>query len=261
MSLPQTGAGGMTIAREVYDRLPRAFVDYYQETFRGTRMIYGHWSGGPYTRAVGAYHRQISVKKPLELDELLDKYLDARNRRVGGTLTSIWHQVEQMKKSVELQVFDNAPWDRDLEGHTRHRDANSIAIAMMCGRGARLNDLGMASPLKAQVRSLVGLVAQACVAVDSPVERFMTASEAADNLDYPEGEGPAPPCGFRSTREVWDLEAWLDLDSEVLAAPLQAARSGWARLGDWVREQALRSVVELTRGQWEISAAASKPPS
>lgn len=255
-AFPASGAGGMTISDDLYASLPASFVRWYRQTFRGSRMLYGHWSGGLYTRAVGSYHRQIAVLKPLELDERIERFFEARNRRIGGALSALWNEVERLKQSVEVQIFESAPWDRDLPAHTRGRDTNSIAIAMMCGHGARPNDLGLVAPLPAQLRAMVRLVAQACIAVRSPVERFLTHSEAADNLDYPRTDDPAAPApahGFRTTRQACDLEAWIDEESAMLAAPLQTARKGWRRLGDWLREQVVREIVEQTRNEWHRS--------
>lgn len=253
---PQTGSGGMTIDASVYASLPAAFIEWYRTVFTGTRMIYGHWSGGPYSRAVGSYHRQVAVLKPATLDAMIDKYLEARQRRIGGAIASLWQQVEEMKQEVVLQTFENASFDRDLPGHTRGRETGSVALALMCAQGARLNDLGPRAPLPAQLHALVELTAEACDVVRSPVERFMTQSEAADNLDFAPSDAaaPAPPCGFRTTREVCGLEAWIEPDTQVLSAPLLAARPGWLRLGDWIRAQALWALAERTRPHWDSAA-------
>lgn len=254
---PETGMGGMSIDPEVYAPLPAPFVDWYRATFTGTRMIYGHWSDGPYTRAVGSYHRQVTVLKPATLDEMIEKYLETRRRRIGGAIASLWQEVEEMKHEVVLQTFDNAPFDRDLPDHTRGRETGSVAIAVMCAQGARPNDLGARAPLYAQLEALVDLTAEACESLRSPVERFMTHSEAADNLDFPAPDDPAaptPPYGFRTTREVFDLEAWIDPDTNGLSAPLLAARPGWVRLGDWIRARAVRALAERTRPYWDDAA-------
>ena len=257
LPLPHTGNGGITISSSVYDTLPPQFVKWYAETFRGTRMIFGHWSLGSLTRADGVAHRQIAVLRPAELEEMLARYEDARNRRVGGMLGGLWRQIEELKRKAEIQVFDNAPWNADLEGHTLGRDRNSIAISVMGGKGARPNDLGFMAPLPVQLQEMIRQVADACIATRTPVERFMTASEAADNLDLPRMDAPAaphPPRGFRTVREIWDLEAWVDTENGSLEAPLHSARVGWTRLGDWIREHALRTLASRTHDEWTHEA-------
>lgn len=247
---------GMHIRDSLYAMLPSAFVKWYRHTFRGTRMIYGHWSGGLYTRAVGTYHRQVAVLQPPQLDEQIERYFEARRRRIGGALVTMRADIERLKQQVTLQTFENAQWDQDLPGHTRNRDTNSIAIALMCGAGARPNDLGPVAPLPEQLRELVSLVADACVAVKSPAERFMTHSEAADNLDYPRTDdlsAPNPPYGFRTTCEVWDLEAWIDVETGELAAPLHSPRPAWTRLGDWLRDHVVRTIVGRTKDAWKTA--------
>lgn len=243
----------MTIASAVYDSLPPEFVAWYRSAFVGTRMIYGHWSEGPYSRSVGAHHRQIAVLRPLDLDEMIDRYVETRQRRIGGAIAGMWHEIEEMKRQAEIQIFDGAPFDQDLSGHTRGRDMGSVALSIMGARGARLNDLGPRAPLPLQLRAMVDLVAQAAFELRTPVERFMTQSEAADNLDLADptaAAAPTPAHGFSTTREAWGLEAWIDVTTEELAAPLLTARPGWMRLGDWVREQALRRLVIVSRPSW-----------
>lgn len=252
---------GVVIDPSVYDGLPASFVAWYRDTFTGTRMVYGHWSGGVYTRAVGSYHRQVAVLRPTDLDEMLERCIDARARRVGGAISSMLAQLDEMKAEAKLQVFENAPWDRDLADHTRGRETGSVAIALMCGRGARPNDLGLAAPLRAQLRALVGLVAEACDALRTPVERFMTHSEAADNLDFPtfdDPDAPTPPYGFRTTREACDLEAWIDVVTEALSPPLVAPRPGLLRLAEWVRAKALHALAERTRSEWDKNATTTR---
>lgn len=244
---------GIPLRPAFLETLPEAFRSYYAARFVGDRMIYGHWSMGLYTRAVGSYHKQIAVARPLELDTAIEQYVDARHRRVAGALPAMLQTIADYKRQAVLQTFTNAPYDADLPDHTPHRESDSIALAVMCGYAARPNDLGHAEPLPLQVRALAGLIAEACLAVGSPVERFMTHSEAADNLDFPSAEdagAPHPPYGFRSTREAWDLEAWIESPSLTVFPPLAAARPDWQRLGDWLREAALRDLAERTRGDW-----------
>lgn len=251
--LPSTGHGGISIDAAVYAALPRPFVDWYQATFQGTRMIYGHWSGGLYTRATGVFHRQVAVLRPLDLDTLVERYIELHRRRIGGAISAMWHQIEQMKQDVELQVFENAPYERDLAEHTRGRDSGSVAIGLMCGFGAKPNDLGQAAPLPAQLRALVTLVAEACATMRTPVERFLTHSEAADNLDFTapdDASAPTSPYGFRTTREACDLEAWIDPESGALSAPLATPRPNLMRLGDWIRAEAVRALAVQTRDEW-----------
>jgi hypothetical protein len=255
--IPTSGHGGITIPAEVYATLPRPFRAWYETTFSGQRMIYGHWSEGTYTRALGVAHRQIAVLRPLELDELIDRWIVARNRRIGGAIAAMWHQIEEMKAAAELQVFQSGPYDVDLPDHTRNRSRDSVSIAVMAGRGARLNDLGPYAPIPSQIDMLIRLAAEACVVLRSPAERFLTASEAADNLDWPIMDDPAaptPPYGFRTSREAWDLEAWIDEEAKTLAAPLQSARPGWVRLGDWLRARVLERIAETTREAWESAS-------
>lgn len=243
----------MNVRAEVLGALDPRFLAYYRERFTGDRMIYGHWSEGLYTKAVGTYHKQVAVARPVELDEAIQKYAEARNRRIGGAIPAMWHTLDELKGRAVLQTFTNARYHQDLPEHTPGREENSIALALMCGWGARPNDLGHAAPLPLQLRALADLVAEACLAVDSPVERFMTHSEAADNLEYPTPDDPAaphPPYGFRTTREAWDLEAWVEPPSLAVYAPLQSARPGWFRLGDWLRETALQEIARRTRDSW-----------
>jgi len=243
----------VNVRDEVLQGLDPRFLAYYRDRFTGDRMIYGHWSEGLYTRAIGTYHKQVAVARPVELDEAIQKYTEARNRRIGGAIPAMWHAIEEYKAKAVLQTFTNARYDEDLPDHTPHREVNSIALAIMCGWGARPNDLGQAEPLPLQLRALAELIAEACTAVDSPVERFLTHSEAADNLDWPtpgDAAAPHPPCGFRTTREAWDLEAWVEPPSLAVHAPLQSARPGWFRLGDWLRETALQEIARRTRSSW-----------
>lgn len=232
--------------------LPEAFVELYRRDFRGARRIYGHWSGGLYTRVTGPYHRHVSVLAPVELDTAVERYLDARRRRVGGALPGLWETVLEYKAQARIQVTGHAPFDEDLAGHTRGRDTGSVALGLMCGLGIRPNDLGPAAPLPGQLRALARLVADACIAVGSPVEGFLTASEAADNLDFPPGDErvPHPPHGYRSTGETWDLEIMIDPRTLELHPPASAPQPDRLRLGDWVRQEALSIICHLTRDRW-----------
>ncbi|MBM3460783.1 MAG: hypothetical protein FJX76_01650 [Armatimonadetes bacterium] len=243
----------MKMRTEFVEALPPAFLDYYRKHFQGDRKIYGHWSGGLYSRPVGNFHKQIAVARPTELDEAIQKYTEARERRVGGAIPGLFHNIDEHRKKAVLQTFTNAPYDQDLAEHTRGRESNAIALGIMCGYRARPNDLGHAFPLPLQLRGLAALIAEAALAVRAPVENFLTASEAADNLDYPAMDDPAaphPPYGFRTTRESWALEAWIEPPALAVHAPLQSARPGWYRLGDWLRETALADVMKRTHGEW-----------
>ena len=209
-------------------------------------------------RAVcGNFHRQVAILAPLELDVAVERFLEARTRRVGGALPGLLEVIEGYKREARVQVVGHVPFAQDLAGHTPGRDANSVALAMMCGLGARINDLGPAAPLPRQVRALARLVAEVCLEVGSPVERFLTRSEAADNLDLPEGGAPHAAHGFRTTREVWDLEAWVEGAELSLHPPMLAPGPGWMRLADWVRCEAVRSLARLTRAR--VGAVALTP--
>jgi hypothetical protein len=236
------------------ESLPRPFLAWCAEHLTGTRAIYLHWSGGLYGRAVGTHHKQVAVPTPVALDESIQKYADARQRRIGGAYQALYHTVESYKKQAVLQIFTNAPYAHDLEGHTPHRDTNSISLALMCGLGSRPNDVGYAPPLPLQLKALTTLVAEACLAVHSPVTACLTAAEAADNLDFAapdDADAPHAPFGFGSTRACIELALWIDPATLEVFAPLQSARPGWKPLGDWVREEALTEICRRTREQWD----------
>jgi hypothetical protein len=247
-----TSSAGIAIASSFFDALPATFVKFYRERFTNSKMIYGHWSLGRYSRAVGSYHRQIAVAEPADLDALIDKYWEARTRRVGGAIAGLYHDIEEHKKKASIQVFSNATYDEDLPDHTPGREENAVALAVMCGYKARPNDLGRSEPLPMQLRALLRLITEVCIQTNTPAEHFMTHSEAADNLD---GAGVGDErYGFRGTRQVWDLEVWIEPVTMATYAPLQSERPGWMRLGDWLRKEALRDIYKLTAPQWQHAA-------
>lgn len=255
-------SGTLPLAGDFLATLPVAFLDFYRRRFQGTRMIYGHWSGGLYTRVRGSFHRQVAVITPVELDEAVERYLDARTRRVGGAMPGLWEIVEAHKSEVRVQVAGHVPFHQDLAGHTPGRDVNSVALAVMCGQGVRVNDLRPTEPLPRQIRALAHLIAEVCVAVGSPVERFLTGSEAADNLDLPAAEDvalPHPPHGFRTTREAWDLEVWVAPSDLAVHPPVLPRQADWLRLGDWLRQEALRTLMRLTRQEWMPQGGVAPP--
>ena len=233
---------------------PPRFMAWYEATFTGTRKIYLHASQGLYGKVVGSHHKQLAIQTPTALDEAIEKYADARQRRIGGSYQGLASTVESYKKQAILTTYTNAPYDRDLEGHTPQRDTNSISLAVMCGLGSRPNDIGYAPLLPMQLRALASLVADACLAVHSPVTACLTASEAADNRDFAQADDPAAPhapYGFGTTRGCCELELWVDTETLEVAAPLQSPRPGFKRLGDWVRESALAQIAQRSRPQWD----------
>jgi hypothetical protein len=218
-----------------------------------TRRVYGHWSGDYYGKVLTGFHRCIAMEVE-DLDAMVKKLEEARNRRVGGSLQSYYDQVLELKDDAQVRIYENAALTEDLRYHTPKRGENSLAICMCCGHGATPRSLGYAEPLPDQIQAFVDLVVESCIELNVPIENFMTHSEAADNLDFPAMDDPAAPhepYGYRTKKEAWDLEFWLEPWTFQLYAPTQSASGAMVRFADYVRQQALTLICESTRPRWQ----------
>ncbi|MHB2016578.1 MAG: hypothetical protein ACYCW6_06470 [Candidatus Xenobia bacterium] len=233
--------------------IPQVFLDWYARNFASPRRIYGHWSGSFYGKVFDGYHQCIAMEAD-NLDEMVRRLVDARERRIGGSLESYFQQVLELKDEAQVKIYENAPLDKELRYHTPKRTEGSIAICLLCGHQASPRNLGFVEPLPDQIQAFLEQLASICLDTRIPVENFMTHSEAADNLDYPAMDDPSaphPPYGYRTKREVWDLEFWIEPWTAQIYPPEQVASGAMLRFADYVRQQVLALICETTRPMWE----------
>lgn len=250
MSLPQRP---MRLDPIFVASLPQPFIDWYDARFTSDRRIYGHWSNDLYGKVYNGYHQCIAMEAE-DLDAMVKKLQEAKERRVGGSLDSYYQQVLELKDEAQVHVYENAALTDDLRYHTPKRSDNSIAICMLCGSKATPRNLGYAEPLADQMQAFIDQLVSDCLQLTIPIENFMTHSEAADNLDFPTmdaAEAPHAPYGYRTKKEAWDLEMWVEPWTLQVYPPAHAPSGAMLPFADYVRQQAMKLICETTRPQWE----------
>lgn len=213
---------------EYKKRLDPKFLEYYLKEFTNPRMVYMHWSAGPWGVNFSDYHCMV------------------------------------MKRGNAVVVQYNENIKVDKHAHTFGRNTNSCAVALAGFYQATTSDLGEKAATPDQLRKMVQEIATICCELRSPVANVMSHAEAADNVD----QGPNPPhptpglSGADSepygplsgTWERWDLHCLVTKKTLELHAPMGKAHLEVAAdkipLSDWVRGEAILRIQDMTYKYW-----------
>lgn len=129
----------------------------------------------------------------------------------------------------------------EVKGHTYLRNKGSVGIALSCGEGAKVFDLGKEPPTPPQIEAMAKIVALLANEFSIPIDidHVLTHGEAGDNEDmlfppYAYNGRPYGMYGQNHSRERWDLAILKNGDP-------------WGSGGDILRDKAARYLKQMNQ--------------